>query len=60
MIASPTTSTGISVSLIRADTVAGDTARISVPSTKISPLIRKTRLKQRGRQFAPVSYTTVV
>ena len=43
MIASPTTSTGISVSLIRDDTVAGDTARISVPSTKIRPLIRKTR-----------------
>ncbi len=43
MTASPTTSTGISVSLMRADTVAGDSARISVPRTKISPLIRKTR-----------------
>ena len=43
MTANPMTSTGISVSLIRADTVAGDRARISVPSTKISPLIRKTR-----------------
>ncbi len=43
MTANPMTSTGISVSLIRADTVAGDRARISVPSTKIRPLIRKTR-----------------
>ena len=39
MTASPTTKTGISVSLMRADTVAGDSARISVPSVKISPLI---------------------
>ena len=44
MIARPTISTGISVSLMRADTVAGDNARISVPRTKIRPLIRKTRL----------------
>src|SRR5262245_25560464 len=43
MTANPMTRTGISVSLMRAETVAGDNARISVPSVKISPLINTTR-----------------
>src|ERR1700742_662562 len=43
MTANPRTRTGISVSLMRAETVAGESARISVPSVKIRPLINTTR-----------------
>ena len=44
IIAKPTTKTGISVTFIREDTLAGDSARTDVPSVKIRPLIRNTRL----------------
>nr|CRL70196.1 hypothetical protein CPGR_01498 [Mycolicibacterium malmesburyense] len=41
--AKPTTSTGISVTWMREEMVAGEIAKASVPSVKIRPLIRKTR-----------------
>ena len=57
--ASPTTRTGISVSSMRADTVAGDSAKISVPRVKIIPLIRKTRRNRAAAgvraRFIPIS-----
>ena len=38
--------------MMRADTVAGDSARIRVPSVKIRPLMKKTRRNSAAARFA--------